>query len=348
MGLFKKLVMGSTLLGSIALTASALADDVRVLKFHSGLAQTRPEAAYIEKFAERVKEKTHGSLQVEVYHAGSLGLKEADMLRILKAGMVDMALMYGEYYKRDAPALASVYAQGAITESSQHLALLPTLRSIYREAYAGWGIHTAGGVVAPVFDVGLHCKEPVDSLEQLKDKKVRVWSGHLVDTFKKLGISAQVIGQNDMYLALQTGVVDCAYYLSTVAKTVSLQEVTKYESYLHPWAASPWMFGVSDKTWDSLTPEQQQAITDAGEETWQESKAVAVDPAREAAAREERKQLGITVLPPFSDADVKTFVAAAMDAWKEMAEKSGEKGMEYYNTVSTLAQQQQQLTAKAE
>ena len=220
----KKLCAGITLAMGLAGVMSAQAD-TRVLKFHSGLAQTRPEAAHIEEFAKLVKEKSHGCLEVQVYH---------DMLRILKAGMVDMALMYGEYYKRDAPALASVYAQGAITEADQHLALLPTLRSIYRDAYAKWDIHTVGGVVAPVFDVGLHCKEPVNSLAQLKDKKVRVWSGHLVDTFKKLGISAQVIGQNDMYLALQMGVVYCVYYLSTVAPTVSLQEFTKYEAYLAP------------------------------------------------------------------------------------------------------------------
>jgi len=338
----KQLVASVVLVAGALMTANASAAETRVLKFHSGLAQTRPEAAHIEKFAHRVKEKSGGSLEVEVYHAGSLGLKEADMLRILKGGLVDMALMYGEYYKRDAPALASVYAQGAITESSQHLALLPTLRKIYRDAYADWDIHTVGGVVAPVFDVGLHCKEPVNTLDGLKDKKVRVWSGHLVDTFKKQGISAQVIGQNDMYLALQTGVVDCAYYLSTVAKTVSLQEVTQYEAYLHPWAASPWMFGVSNKTWDSLTPEQQAVLTEAGEETWTETRELAVDPARETAAREERKTLGIRVLEPFGKDDVKTFVGAAMDAWQEMAEGSGDAGLSYFQTVSTLALEQQQ------
>ncbi|CUB04540.1 TRAP transporter substrate-binding protein [Marinomonas fungiae] len=338
MDLAKQVKLATLTLTGFGLIAGAHAETV--LKFHSGLAQSRQEAHHIEEFAKLVNEKSDGDLRVDVYHAGSLGLKEADMLRIMKAGLVDMALMYGEYYKRDAPALASVYAQGAITEADQHLALLPTLRSIYKEAYSKWGIHTIGGVVAPVYDVGLHCKEPVNSLADLQDKKVRVWSGHLVDTFKKLGISAQVIGQNDMYLALQTGVVDCAYYLSTVAKTVSLQEVTDYESYLHPWAASPWMFGVSDKTWSSLSESEQKILTEAGEEIWQETKLLAVDPAREDAAREERKELGITVLEPFSQEDVNTFVDAAMEAWKEMATAAGPEGLKYYETVSELAKQQ--------
>ncbi|UTW14472.1 TRAP transporter substrate-binding protein DctP [Marinobacterium rhizophilum] len=337
--LFKKTALSVLITASsLGFIYSATADETKTLKFHSGLAQSRPEAAHIEHFAELVKEKSGGTLNVDVYHAGSLGLKEADMLRILQAGLVDAALMYGEYYKRDAPALASVYAQGAITQSSQHLEVLPTLRDIYQGAYAKWNIKTVGGVVAPVFDVGLHCKEPVNSLEGLKDKKVRVWSGHLVDTFKNLDISAQVIPQNDMYLALQTGVVDCAYYLSTVAKTVSLQEVTKYEAYLHPWAASPWMFGISDKTWNTLTEQQQAALTEAGNQVWNETEKLAVDDERETKAREERTELGITVLPAFSAEDVQTFVEASGKAWREMAEQSGEEGLDYFTKVSSLTQ----------
>ncbi|SDG33925.1 TRAP-type C4-dicarboxylate transport system, substrate-binding protein [Onishia taeanensis] len=330
----KKTMMVTSISLALMATATQAWSDVRTLKFHSGLAESRPEAASIEHFAELVDEYSDGQLQVDVYHAGSLGLKEADMLRIMQRGMVDMALMYGEYYNRDAPEMASVYAQGAITEAEQHLDILPTLRELYREGYADWGIHTVGGVVAPVFDVGLHCKEPANTLEGLRDKKVRVWSGHLVETFDRLGISAQVIPQNDMYLALQTGVVDCAYYLSTVAKTVSLQEVTDYEAYLHPWAASPWMFGVSDRTWNSLDEQQQQILTRAGEEIWEETRAKAVDPEREAAAREEREAMGITVLPAFSDEDVQTFVDAAWEAWHEMASNAGEKGLRYYDTVT--------------
>lgn len=330
----KKTILATSVSLALMATASQAWSDVRTLKFHSGLAESRPEAASLERFSELVDEYSDGQLQVDVYHAGSLGLKEADMLRIMQRGMVDMALMYGEYYNRDAPEMASIYAQGAITEAEQHLDILPTLRELYREGYADWGIHTIGGVVAPVFDVGLHCKEPVNSLEGLRDKKVRVWSGHLVETFDRLGISAQVIPQNDMYLALQTGVVDCAYYLSTVAKTVSLQEVTEYEAYLHPWAASPWMFGVSDRTWNSLDEQQQEILTRAGEEIWKETRDQAVDPEREAEARKEREAMGITMLPAFSDEDVQTFVDAAWEAWHEMASKAGDEGIRYYDTVT--------------
>lgn len=329
----KKVTLGAATLLSLTTIGSVQAENIS-LKFHSGLSQSRPEAEQINRFASLVSEKSDGELDIEVYHAGALGLKEADMLRVLQQGMVDMALLYGEYYTRDAPALASVYAQGAITESSQHDEILDVIRELYEDGFSDWNIQIVGGVVAPIFDVGLHCKEPVHTLADLQGKKVRVWSRHLVDTFELLGISAQVIPQNDMYMALQTGVVDCAYYLSTVAPTVSLQEVTEYESYLHPWAASPWLFGISEQALSRLNDNQRQALEEAGEEIWNETRATAVDPEREAQARQERKELGITMLPDFSDDDVETFVDAAWQAWQAMAENAGEDGTRYYETVT--------------
>lgn len=336
---FKTLAKTVTLLSLVA-TVGTVQADVVTLNFHSGLAQSRPEAEHIEAFASLVEEKSGGELKIAVYHAGALGLKETDILRTLQRGMVDMALLYGEYYTRDAPALASVYAQGAITESEQHLDILPVIKALYDDGFAAWNIHTVGGVVAPIFDVGLHCKEPVNSLEDLKNKKVRVWSRHLVETFDELGITAQVIPQNDMYMALQTGVVDCAYYLSTVAKTVSLQEVTEYEAYLHPWAASPWIFGISERALDRLDDNQRQALEEAGQEIWELTRELAVDPERETLAREERESLGITVLPAFSEADVDTFVTAAWGAWKAMAENAGDEGIRYYDTVTQALSEQ--------
>lgn len=323
--------------GALALAgvfAGGVQADTIELKMHSQIVEARPEAQFLQQFADDVYERSGGQLKINVFHAGSLGLRDTDLLRILQAGSVDMAMLYGEYFTRDAPELAVVYVQGAITEPEQHLALLPTMREIYEEAYGKWGIRTVGGIVSPVFDVGIHCKEDINTLDELRGKKLRVWAAHLVNTFQSMNVAAQVIPQNDMYLALQTGVVDCAYYLSTVAKTVSLQEVTKYEAYLHPWAAVPWMFGISDRAWNRLTPELQQVLVEAGEAMWAKTREAAVSAEREDTARAERESLGITMLEPFSEADVQAFVASATEAWKAMAEAAGPKGMEYYERMT--------------
>lgn len=329
----RTLLVGVTSLAA-ALAVTSLSAAEKTLKFHSGYAESRPEAGFVDDFAALVSEKSDGELEIDVYHAGSLGLKEPDMLRIMQRGMVDMALLYGEYYTRDAPGLSAVYAQGAIKEAEEHLEVLPTLREIYAREYGDWDIKTIGGVVSPVFDVGVHCKTPANSLAELEERKLRVWSAHLVDTFTRLDISAQVIPQNDMYMALQTGVVDCAYYLSTVAETVSLNEVTDYEAYLHPWAAAPAMFGVSQRTWTSLTDEQRGILEQAGQEIWEKTREMAVDPQREAEARAHRESLGVTMLEPFSDEDVARFQTAAFEAWEKLARRAGEDGLAIFEEVT--------------
>ncbi|QOR37254.1 TRAP transporter substrate-binding protein DctP [Billgrantia diversa] len=331
--LSRTLMIGATSLVA-TFVATSLSAAERTLKFHNGYAESRPEAGFVDEFAALVDVKSGGELKIDVYHAGSLGLKEPDMLRTLQRGLVDMALLYGEYYTRDAPELSAVYAQGAIKEAEEHLELLPTVREIYVREYGDWGIKTIGGVVSPVFDVGVHCKEPANSLEEIKDRKLRVWSSHLVDTFTRLGISAEVIPQNDMYMALQTGVVDCAYYLSTVAETVSLNEVTDYEAYLHPWAAVPAMFGVSQRTWESLSEDHRNILEEAGEEIWEKTREMSVDQQREAEARENRESLGVTILEPFSEEDVVRFQEAAFEAWEKLASRAGEDGLAIFEEVT--------------
>lgn len=295
----------------------------KVLKMHQYLVQTRPEAIATQEFADRVYEKSGGELEIKVFYGGALGLKDVDMLRTMKAGLVDLAFLYNEYYSRDDPELAALYVSGAIREPEDHLKVLPTIRKLAKDAYAEWGIHIVGGVVTQTYDTGLHCKEPVQNLQDLSGKKVRVWSAHQVDTFRRLGVAAQVIPQNDMYVALQTGVVDCAVYLSAIAKTVSLQEVTEYESFIYPLGSTPQMFGVSDKAWNSLTPEQRDVLTEAGDYIWEKTKTVAVDREREAAAREERRKLGITVLDPFPKEDREKIVQASRDAWADIVNEIG-------------------------
>ena len=74
-------------------------------------------------------------------------------------------------------------------------------------------------------------------------------------------------------------------------------------------------------------------LKEAGEARWEKTRVAAVDPAREQAAIEERKALGITMLEPFSEADVSRFVASSEKAWAALAESAGPKGVENYRRM---------------
>lgn len=293
-------------------------------KFNNGLPETRNESKELDRFAADVKKATNGGLDIKVYHGGSLGLKNNDVLRWLPTGASEMGLVWANYLGRDAPALNAVYIQGSVGSSEEHIKAIPVLKEIYASELKKWGIVPTGFMGLPILYASIFCKgEPVNTIEKLKTKKLRVWSKDMVDTFKKLGVSAQIIGQTEMYVALKTGVVDCAVYPALYAKTVSLQEVANSASYLYPVAGLPYVLGASERKWTKLPQSYKNAVKNAAEKLFQRSTDYSDDEANEMNARRNLESEGVDWLTDFSPSDQRTFLNAAAETWKEAANEAG-------------------------
>ena len=308
--------------------------DAQEWRFNNGLPEGRNESQQLNTFAEDVAELTAGDLSIKVFHGGSLNLKDNDVVRWLPGGAVEMGLVWANYLGRDAPALNAVLVQGSVGSSEELLEVLPEIQDIYKEELAEWGIVPTGF---------MHCRcsrRPFSAatsrcgpLDDLRTKKLRVWSNDQVETFGKLGVSAQIVGQNDLYVALQTGVVDCAVYPALFAHTISLQEVADYASYLYPIASVPYVLGANQDAWDSLTEAQQQALTTAAERVWERTNEYAQAGENEQAARTKLAEQGVEFVDPFSDEDRAAFLDAASETWKEMAEEAGGNAPAYRQRI---------------
>jgi len=190
--------------------APASAADIN-WKMHMVWVPARPEAQAYQRFADEVTKRAGDALDIQLFSSGSLGVKDPDMLRILPRGnIIQAAGLYPGYLSRDKPQYAYTLPAGVVSAPEKLQAILPELRSIYEETYDEAGIKLLGFVGHAVRDTHIMCKEPVNTLEDLRTKKLRVWEQFHVDVFEKLGVSAQIIGQNDLYVAMQTGVIDCA------------------------------------------------------------------------------------------------------------------------------------------
>ncbi len=319
-----------------ALSLGILADQAAAAewKFNNGLPETRNEAKQLNTFAEDVTELSDGSLNIKVFHGGSLNLKDNDVVRWLPGGAVQMGLVWANYLGRDAPALSAVLVQGSVGSSDELLKVLPTIQEIYKQELDDWGIETAGFMALPLLKASIFCRdEPVRTLDDLKKKKLRVWSKDQVETFTKLGVPAQIVGQNDLYVALQTGVVDCAVYPALFAHTISLQEVAKYASYLYPIASVPYVLGADKEAWDSLTDAEKEAVTTAAARVWERTNEYTKAEENEQAARAKLADQGVEFLDAFSDEDRAAFLDAASATWKEMAEEAGGNAPEYRERI---------------
>lgn len=307
------------------------------ITLYSPLNSTRIESDDVREFAAKVEELSEGSLQITVAYDGGLGFSNPELLRNMRRGFVQAGGVYGSYVARDVPALGALYLEGAIRDYTEHQEALPAILDAYERVFEDWNIEYIGYIQAPLYDVSIFCKDSVSTLKGLENKKLRVWSGAQIDAFRELGISAQIIPQSEMYVALQTGVVDCALYLAEVAPLISLQEVAPNEAYLLPYASLPMALGVNKSTFGSLTDAERKALRDAG--TWIGEKTMARS-IKEAELkstgnqRSGRSEMGFTILEPFPDADVDVFVTVARAVWKQLAEEGGDISLTTFEKIT--------------
>jgi TRAP-type C4-dicarboxylate transport system substrate-binding protein len=329
--------------GMLALAAAAIAGPLGPVpaaeaqtnwKMHIVWVPARPEAQAYAKFVDLVNKNAQGKLNIALHPGGSLGVKDVDMLRILPAGnVIQIAGLYPGYMTRDEPEYTVTVPPGVVKQPEKLVEALPALTRIYQETYDKWGIKLLGYVSHPVRDTHIMCKEPISSLAQLKGKKLRVWEKFHVDTFSKLGVAAQVIGQNDLYVAMRQGVVDCAVYPIGFALTVSLQEVAPNASYLFPYVLHPLNIIVSKKSFDGLTPDLQKVLIDAAQQVQKDTIAGYLKGDYDKEAEAEFVTKGGKALPAFPDADQDAFTKAAREVWEKTANEIGKKAQDNRVTV---------------
>lgn len=330
--IFRSALLSAALTGIAATAVSA--EEWRLNNF---LPETRPESAQIEQFASEVNTAlADKDFKLAVYSGGSLGIKNTDLLRVIPKGAVEMSLMWSNYLGRDAPALSSVFVQGAISTVDELKAVLPVAQEIFTEEYKDWGIETVGFIAIPTLSVSVLCRdEPVDTLAKLKDIKLRVWAREQVETFTRLGVSAQIIPQEELYVALKTGVVDCALYPALYAHTISLQEVTKHASFIYPMASAPYTLSVAKDKWAATDPEIKAVISDAAADLWDRTNRYEKDLERELAAREKLGEMGLVWGNDFPEEDRTLFLEAVSETWAMLAEEAGGNAMDYRQRVLT-------------
>jgi TRAP-type C4-dicarboxylate transport system substrate-binding protein len=177
----------------------------------------------------------------------------------------------------------------------------------------------------PIIDASLFCREPVPDLATLRSKKLRVGSREQVETFTALGVAAQIIPQNELYSALQTGVVDCALYAARFATSISLQEVAQHAVYTgFPFPPVPYAIVAHQGSLDALTDEERAALSQAAATLETESSDFSKDAEAEAAARAALAEAGVTWYPDFTPEDVQELRTAAEATWLTLSEEGGE------------------------
>jgi TRAP-type C4-dicarboxylate transport system substrate-binding protein len=328
--------MAATMIGmaaSMVDVAAAVAQQL-VWRFDSLVVESRPEAKHFAAFADRVFKQSNERLKIDVYYGKALGINEPEHLRAIKSGAVEMIGLIASLYSRDAPELSVILPQGVVKNNREMATVARGVTDLLTEAFKKWDANVVGWVYPPFHNISVVCKDKVDNLEQLKPKKLRVWAQEQVASFNKLGVAAQIMSQSDIYVSMQTGVIDCALYGVPTVPTISLQEVARHASALHAFSAIPFALAVNNTAWKKLPDDLKAVVEEAGD--WMSKKSF--DEARnstlETDTAKDLSAKGFTISQAgFPDADRQAYYEAASAMWEERAKKLGPLTEKYRHAI---------------
>ena len=161
-------------------------------------------------------------------------------------------------------------------------------------------------------------KKPIKTVADLKGLKIRVIGNPIfVDMANAMGGNGVAMGYDQVFSALQTGVVDGAENNPPSFVFDNHYQVAKFYT-IDEHLIVPEMLVFSKKAWDGMSKEDQALLLKFAKEAQQEERKLWV--AYEQQAMEKAKAAGIQIIQ-VSDADKKAFQDAVKPVWDKYGPK---------------------------
>jgi len=255
--------LGKTLLGAFAaglLASSAFANEMNLHLGHLANQDKSWHKASV-KFAEELKARTGGRIEVEVFPNESLG-KEIDLINGMQLGTVDLTIT-GESLQNWAP-MAALLAVPYAYKSIEHMDEVASgeigdkiKAQIIEKAQIRPIAHFARG------PRNLTSNYPVKSPDDLKGLKMRVPNVPLfVDVWKALGANPGPMAFSEVFTSLQNGTIGAQENPLALIRSANFNEVQSHVNLTEH--VRSWIYlTIAESTWGKLSPEDQTSVMEA-------------------------------------------------------------------------------------
>ncbi len=271
-----------------------------------------------QKFADLIKERTNGRIQITIYPDSQLGKGEREMLESLQQGTIDIYVGSTGPVGNFSPSMnildiPFMFRDGAhvdkVLDGPIGQALLADLGKSNLVGLAFW----ENG-----FRNLTNSRQATKTPQDAKGLKIRVMENkvHLL-AFKTAGLNPTPMAWGEVYAALQQKVIDGQENPIAVIHSSKLYEVQKYLALTgHVYSPAPII--VSKKTWDKMPAADQELFRKTALEVAQYQRKVNRD--AEAAKIKEMEAKGFTVT---RDVDKAAWQKAMQPAFAEFAKEFG-------------------------
>jgi tripartite ATP-independent transporter DctP family solute receptor len=303
-------------LAGFALPGPAVAQQPVVIKLGNVQATADIVQTGLKRFADLVAERTKGQLQVQIFPASQLGT-EQELLEGVQLGTIHMFEGSTGSVGRFLPDLEA-FAAPYVWRDVDHM--LKTVRGPVGLGLAERLVKAKG---IRVLDFGwlfgnrfLTTKaKPIYKPEDLHGMKVRVQPTAIyLETIKAMGANPTTMDFKEVYLGLQSGVIDGQENPPFVIYNNKFFEVQKYVM-LTAHITQNQAVVINDKFYQGLSPEFRKILTDAAHEAGNFQNDLVLKSEKE--YLDKLKEKGMTIVQP----DVKAFREATKDVYKKVSEK---------------------------
>lgn len=235
----------------------------------TGLIQKNKEQPFFENFGAR----TGLPIEVDYKPIDTLGIKDTEQLRVMKAGLFDIVSLRVSQNSRDEPTILGLDLVGASPDYATGRKVAKAyFDTADQRLQKQFGVKLLG--VWPFGPQILFCKKPIAKLADIKGMKVRVYDQNLAKFIEMVGGTPVPISFADTHQSLSLGVVDCAVTGPSSANSAGWPEVTTHQLPLGFQMALNG-YAITLKAWNQLKPDQQAKLKAAfdglTEEIWKYS-----------------------------------------------------------------------------
>jgi tripartite ATP-independent transporter DctP family solute receptor len=296
-----------------------------------------PDVSYTKVLYDVVKpeleKKTNGEVTLEIHDSSSL-FSQDDELPATIRGNVDMCYTDATWLADYLPSMNMLAAGYMFKNQAQMSKVLngEIGREIFEDATAKVGVRPLFAYYIGARMVVTRSDKKIITPDDLKGLKLRMPNSEAwLFLGEAIGANPVPIAFSELYTALQSGTVDGLENPLAGLEEGKFYEVTKAISLTNHMIGAVWPC-INEKKWQSLTPEQQSAVTEAFLKGLVENDKMAL--ADEEALLTKYKELGMTIVTP----DIDAFKAKVDAAYLGNPEKVGEWNMELYERILSVGE----------
>ena len=326
-------ILGAVVAASaIAITASAAAQEAKHYRFAYDQPKTTGYGILGDIFADKLKELSKGTMLIEQYPGAQLG-QEPQVLQLVKSGDVEFCISSSANAATLSPQ-AGVMSMHFLFRSEAHLVKAIADPEVSKAVKAMIAETVQGAHVIALSTLGLrnmYSKREIKNVADMKGLKVRVQATPTEDTmFPAYGAQIVHMPFGSVYTSLQTGVVDVAengvnvYLANKHYEVAPVLSMTEHE-------ANNSLVWVSDKVWNSLTPEQQGWVQGAADEVNKNQPAKAIE--LEHQSQDKLKAIGVKIV---TDVDKSGFTAISDPYLDKLAKELGPHAEKIKNLIRAI------------